>query len=159
MKQGISLQGFVPVRNEPSHTAEMGSQVLFGETFQVLETSGSWIRISIDFDETVLWPVLLERILLTMIERNIALEVNTAGLRRPESVTYPNSAVLRLYRTLGGELVTTGSDTHRDPWVFHALHRATELLRETGFTHTVRFADRERIACPLRSCPPGRTAG
>ncbi len=115
--------------------------------------------ISIDFDETVLWPVLLERILLTMIERNIALEVNTAGLRRPESVTYPNSAVLRLYRTLGGELVTTGSDTHRDPWVFHALHRATELLRETGFTHTVRFADRERIACPLRSCPPGRTAG
>jgi len=115
--------------------------------------------ISTDFDETRLWPVLLERILLTMIERNIALEVNTAGLRRSESVTYPNSAVLRLYRTLGGELVTTGSDTHRDPWVFHALLQATELLLDTGFTHTVRFTERERIACPLRSCPPGGSDG
>jgi histidinol-phosphatase (PHP family) len=115
--------------------------------------------ISTGFDETILWPVLLERILVTMIERNIALEVNTSGLRRLESVTYPNHAVLRLYRTLGGELVTTGSDTHRDPWVFNALPQAAELLLETGFTHTVRFTERERIECPLRSCRPDRTTG
>lgn len=48
--KAISYQGYVPIRREPSEKAEMVSQILFGETFRVLETSGKWALIALDFD-------------------------------------------------------------------------------------------------------------
>jgi hypothetical protein len=50
MDKGISFQGFVPMRREPSHASEMGSQLMFGETFRILETGRGWRYISLDFD-------------------------------------------------------------------------------------------------------------
>ncbi|MFH0758807.1 MAG: NlpC/P60 family protein [Bacteroidota bacterium] len=55
MTKGISLQGFVPVRQEPSHTSGMVSQILFGENFTILETMGSWVLVKLDFDKTEGW--------------------------------------------------------------------------------------------------------
>lgn len=39
-----------PMRSEPSHKAEMVSQLVFGETLEVLETMPEWIRVRADFD-------------------------------------------------------------------------------------------------------------
>ena len=50
MTKGISFQGFVPMRREPSRASEMRSQVLFGETFRIFETGRGWCYISLDFD-------------------------------------------------------------------------------------------------------------
>ena len=50
MEKGIALQGYIPIRKEPSDTSEMVSQVLFGEEFQLLDKKGRWQRISLDFD-------------------------------------------------------------------------------------------------------------
>ncbi|MEX2370388.1 MAG: C40 family peptidase [Bacteroidales bacterium] len=44
-KTGVSLQGFIPVRNEPSGSAEMVTQILFGELFGIIEENGSWVLI------------------------------------------------------------------------------------------------------------------
>ena len=55
MKKGISLQGYVPMRDQPSNTSEMVSQVLFGEEFTILETRDQWHLISLDFDSYVGW--------------------------------------------------------------------------------------------------------
>lgn len=85
------------------------------------------------FDETLLWPGLLEDVLGTVIARGIVLELNTSGLRRSERITYPSPPVLKLYRSLGGTHVTLGSDTHRDPWVFYGLEEGRRTLLETGF--------------------------
>jgi histidinol-phosphatase (PHP family) len=101
------------------------------------------------FDETSLWPETMERVLTAMIDRGIALEVNTAGLRRPEKITCPPPVVIELFGSLGGELITVGSDTHRDPWVFYGLDYATELLRGTGFSRAYRFRRREARPYPL----------
>ena len=85
------------------------------------------------FDETGMWPELIGDILETLVRRGIALELNTSGLRRKEKVTYPALPVLKLYRELGGELVTVGSDSHRDPHVFYGLGEGYDMLREAGF--------------------------
>lgn len=42
--------GSAPVRAEPSHTSEMSSQMLFGETCDVFEEKGVFGRVRLDFD-------------------------------------------------------------------------------------------------------------
>jgi histidinol-phosphatase (PHP family) len=94
------------------------------------------------FDEVREWPSLIDDVLGTMIEQGVALEVNTAGLRRPEEVTYPTRSVLERYRRLGGELVTLGSDTHRRENAFFGISRGSSLLRELGFREACYFSGR-----------------
>lgn len=51
----ISKLSIIPVRKEPSDRAEMVTQILFGETFQVMETEGSWSKIKADYDRYTGW--------------------------------------------------------------------------------------------------------
>lgn len=95
-----------------------------------------------DFNEMQLWPETIDSILRVMIDRNIALELNTSGLRRREKMTYPIPEILKRFRELGGTLVTIGSDTHREPYVFYGLDRGAELLLKSGFRKTYTFHDR-----------------
>ncbi len=99
-----------------------------------------------DFNELELWPDTILHILEVIIDREIALELNTSGLRRKENITYPTMDILALYKNMGGQLITVGSDTHREPYIFYGLSEGRKLLIEIGFTETVFF--RNRI--PLR---------
>lgn len=96
-----------------------------------------------DFNELELWPDTVCRILEVIIDRDIALELNTSGLRRKENITYPIPLILDMYHRIGGQLITIGSDTHREPHVFFGLQKGKRLLCETGFTETVFFRNRE----------------
>lgn len=53
----------------------------------------------------------IDAILQYLISHQIALEVNTAGLRML-GFTNPHPDVIRRYREMGGELITVGSDGH-----------------------------------------------
>lgn len=105
--------------------------------------------LAVDFDETVLFPSLMREILGTMIRRGIALEVNTAGLRRPEKTTYPIAGVLRLYSELGGRRITLGSDTHRRENAFFGLSSGRTLIRSCGFEDAGIFVNSEYVTTPL----------
>lgn len=50
MKFGICNLNSVAMRIEPCSTSEMTSQILFGETFKIINTKGEWIKIVLDFD-------------------------------------------------------------------------------------------------------------
>ncbi|MFN3909557.1 MAG: NlpC/P60 family protein [Flavobacterium sp.] len=52
---GICILSIVPVRKEPSDASEMVTQLLFGDTFRILETTKKWIRIQITFDQYEGW--------------------------------------------------------------------------------------------------------
>jgi cell wall-associated NlpC family hydrolase len=45
----------IPLRKEASDRSEMVSQLLFGEVAEVLEESGSWIKVKLDYDAYVGW--------------------------------------------------------------------------------------------------------
>ncbi len=47
---GISLQYYIPMRSECSDRSEMVSQVLFGETFTILEKKAKFSFVRLDFD-------------------------------------------------------------------------------------------------------------
>ena len=74
----------------------------------------------------------IKAILEVMIGRGIALELNTSGLRQPCAETFPGRETLELYRSLGGELVTIGSDSHRTEQLGFGLKEGMALLQSVG---------------------------
>lgn len=50
MEFGICHLNCIAIRNDPSDHSEMVSQLLFGETFHVLQEEGLWIKIHMDYD-------------------------------------------------------------------------------------------------------------
>ena len=50
MKYAICLQPYIPMRKTPEETAEMVNQMLFGDTFQILEEQPRWYLVQRDFD-------------------------------------------------------------------------------------------------------------
>jgi len=105
--------------------------------------------LSTDIDETTVFPELIREVLTAAIEKGVAIELNTSGLRRRESVTYPSHSVLELYRSMGGTMVTTGSDTHKAEHAFFGLRQGYDLLHELGFLECGIFRSGEYIGCPL----------
>lgn len=132
-------------------------EMLRNPEFNILAHLGIFRRgmalagLETDFDETALWPGLLQDVLGSIIARGIVLELNTSGLRRRERTTYPTIPVLELYRSMGGRNVTLGSDTHGDPWVFYGLEEGARLLRETGFDSCLCVRSGEPESYPLTS--------
>lgn len=53
--KGISTLSIIPVRKDPNDRSEMVTQLLFGETFEVMEEINSWRRIKVDFDQYTGW--------------------------------------------------------------------------------------------------------
>ncbi|MBI1221996.1 MAG: hydrolase Nlp/P60 [Bacteroidetes bacterium] len=50
MNKGIAHLACIPLRAETSSKSEMVSQLLLGETYQVEEEQGDWMRIQMDWD-------------------------------------------------------------------------------------------------------------
>ena len=74
----------------------------------------------------------IDAILQYLISHQIALEVNTAGLRML-GFTNPHPDVIRRYREMGGELITVGSDGHVPEYLGYGFDRLPELLSDCGF--------------------------
>lgn len=70
MSYGICPLSLIPVRLEPSHRSEQVSQLLFGETFTVLETQQEWLRIRQRFDAYEGWIQRVQSTELSLTEFN-----------------------------------------------------------------------------------------
>jgi len=75
-------------------------------------------------------------------ESGVAVEVSTAGLRKPVGELYPHPDFLAACRERGVP-VTTGSDAHVPELVGRDFDLARELLREAGY-ETITIFDRRR---------------
>lgn len=54
-KYGICETSLIPIRKEPNDRSEMVSQLLFGETFKVLEETVKWTYIKLNLDNYTGW--------------------------------------------------------------------------------------------------------
>ena len=52
---GICHLGVIPCRFEPSDKSEMVTQLLFGETFEIIKQEGKWLQIRITLDGYECW--------------------------------------------------------------------------------------------------------
>ncbi len=78
-----------------------------------------------------------------IIERGKGIELNTSGWRHFPREPYPNLYLLNLYKRMGGEIITVGSDAHKVEDVGRDISRAIELLKEIGFKYVYYFEKRK----------------
>lgn len=81
----------------------------------------------------------LRPILQRLIQAGKALEVSTKGLRYWLHAIEPEFALLRLYRELGGELITVGSDSHDASTVGEGIRDAYAYIARAGFRYVTRY--------------------
>ena len=87
----------------------------------------------------------LDEILIEIIERNRALEVNTAGLKYGLDWPNPDISILRRSRELGGELITIGSDAHQPEHMAWEFDHVPAILHRAGFHHYVVFKGKKPV--------------
>lgn len=82
---------------------------------------------------------IVERILRRAIEDGKGIEVNTSSHRYGLSDTTPSVEILKLYRELGGTILTIGSDSHAPAHLGTYIEEARAMLREMGFRQFCTF--------------------
>jgi histidinol-phosphatase (PHP family) len=81
-------------------------------------------------------------------EADIAVELSTAGLRKPVAEMYPSRELLELF-VQAGKPVSLSSDAHVPEQLGFAYDRAVETLRAAGVGEVAVFERRERRLEPL----------
>lgn len=88
-------------------------------------------------------------ILKILIDRGMGIEVNTGALFSDLGETMPPEPVIRLYRELGGTVLTVGSDAHAAERVGEGFKQVCDMLSRIGFTHFTVFDRRTPRQVPL----------
>lgn len=86
----------------------------------------------------------IEKILKIIIDKGKGLEINTGGLRYRLNSPHPKPSILKLYKDLGGDLVTFGSDAHIAEHVGYEYKSSEKMLREMGFKYIYLFRNRKK---------------
>ena len=82
-------------------------------------------------------------VLRNCIDKSIALDINTAALRRAAKMLTPNVDILGWYREMGGERVTLGSDAHRPEQLGAGLEVALMAASAAGLRRVSQFQARQ----------------
>lgn len=91
---------------------------------------------------------LFQPFLQTAAQQGVAIELNTAGLRKECREVYPAAPILRLACN-EGVAITFGSDAHAPGEVGSDFAAAVALAQSVGYRQAVRFERRERTSMPL----------
>ncbi|NOY56100.1 MAG: histidinol-phosphatase HisJ family protein [Actinobacteria bacterium] len=78
----------------------------------------------------------------------VAVEVSSAGLRKPVGEIYPAPRLLRSFRAAGVP-ITLASDAHIPDEAGWGHIPVVRAARAAGYTHHLRFSDRKRYEMPL----------
>lgn len=92
----------------------------------------------------------IEDILRVVIDRGIALEVNTTLVATPLKLLMPDRDVISLYKSLGGKYVTVGSDSHNPKDTGRHFDYALNVIRDCGFDRYVYYKERKRVEVEIK---------
>lgn len=91
----------------------------------------------------------LDAILKKIIDMGKGIEINTGGFKYGLGQPNPCEDILKRYRSLGGEIITVGSDAHEPKHVAYDFAKVPAILRRAGFTHYTVFEKRRPRFLPL----------
>ena len=83
---------------------------------------------------------IVTEILKTAIENHKGIELNTSSWRYGLKDTQPCREILKLYRDMGGEILSLGSDAHTPDYLYAHMNDARDILKnEIGFKYFCTF--------------------
>ncbi|MBQ6231734.1 MAG: histidinol-phosphatase HisJ family protein [Eubacterium sp.] len=92
---------------------------------------------------------IIEAAFKNIIYNGKGIEINTGSLYRGLSYMHPHDDILKLYREMGGEIITVGSDAHDLTHVGYAFDEAAKRLRQFGFRFYCTFRDMKPTFVPI----------
>jgi len=120
------------------HLAKWGQFSVLGHLTLPLRYFNELQGYQLSFDR---YGAEIEEILQTLIQKGCGIELNTNRGKTP----LPDGKWLRLYRRLGGEIITIGSDAHSTAMIGCAVRESQRLLRNCGFHRFCTFEKREPV--------------
>ena len=84
-----------------------------------------------------------DTILRLLIDNGKGIEINTAGLKYGLKNPNPCLDIVKMYHSLGGEIITTGSDAHKACHIAYSYEIITDMLKNTGFNYYTIFKERK----------------
>lgn len=73
------------------------------------------------------------------------IEINTSGLRQGFGDTFPDLKYVKLFRELGGEIISIGSDAHTVEDIGKGAAQGAEIAKLAGFTRLCYFKQRKPV--------------
>ncbi len=102
--------------------------------------------ISVDMNE---YKKQTDELFSLLAEKEIALEINTGGLRQPLNKLSPEADLIKRFRELGGKYVTFGSDAHYVEHLAKDFDKAAEAAKYAGFDCCVFFQNHNPMEIPF----------
>lgn len=87
----------------------------------------------------------VDEILKLVAEKDIALEINSGGLRQPIDRLSPEVGTIKRFKELGGKFVSVGSDAHFAKDIGVGIKYAMYAAKEAGFNCITIFQNRQPI--------------
>lgn len=141
------------------NTADEVYSAYFAELERMVTTAELDIVAHFDIPTRTAIPILgyeptryeeqIRKILDIIIKRGLALDVNSAGKRKPAGNLMPDPLILKWYAEMGGKRVTLGSDAHQVSQVGLYLEEAMAAIRAAGLSHLAQFEQRAVRLIPL----------
>lgn len=96
----------------------------------------------------------LQHIFATMIEKGVAFEINTSGMRQAPKTSMPGPAIVRWYAEAGGRRITTGTDSHAAQTVGAGVAKTLDMLALCGIENVASFRRRSARLVPISELRP-----
>lgn len=88
---------------------------------------------------------MIEEIFKLIIKREKGIEINTSVFRGREDNMENSLKLIKLYKSLGGEIITVGSDAHKAEDVGQYCKESLKIISELGFKYIFTFEERHAI--------------
>lgn len=122
--------------------AEWGRFDVLGHLTYPLRYITGDFGIKIDMSQ---YEGIISEIFKTLIKNGKGMEINTSGLRQRIGVTLPDEHYVGLYRSLGGEILTIGSDAHCVSDLGKGIAEGVALAKKCGFDRIYYYHCRKPI--------------
>lgn len=86
---------------------------------------------------------LITESLRTLAQNGKGIEINTSGIRQNFGATFPSMKYVKLFRELGGEIISIGSDAHRVRDLGANISEGIGIARAAGYKEICYFKERK----------------
>lgn len=87
----------------------------------------------------------IREIFKLIIEKGIALEINSSGLRQKYGGLFPTAELIKIYADMGGEFVSLGSDSHCGKYIGYGFDISVGAAKAAGINTGVYYENRKPV--------------
>lgn len=133
--------------NEINELAQWGKfQILGHLTYTLRYIEGNHKR-KVDISK---YDDIIENAFKTLVSKGCAIEINTSGLRQAYGQPFPTLKYVKMFRDLGGELLSLGSDAHYPEHVGANIADGAKIAYDAGFDRICYFKNKKPQFISLR---------